>query len=449
MFRLNFKIAFRSLMRYKAISIINIAGLALGLSSCFLLLLYISYERGYDRQFSDSDRLYQVMINLYDTDGSILRTIDQTQNVVAGTLKSDFPEVEESARLTGSYARLLKAGDNSLKLQSRYADANIFALFDYTFLSGNPANALTDPNSIVLTETAAEQLFGTKNVLNKSVKFEDQASLKVTGVIKDLPANLSYNFQVLTPWKLFENLNEWPKTPAWGNHDFNTLVKVKSNADVASLNNKLKGLVKRNLPRAKEDLFLYPLSDLHLHGSFVNGQPGGGRIQQIKLLIGLSIGILLIACINFINLATANAQKRAKEIGVKKTIGASRFSLMFQFILESVILESVILTTVSVLVSVIVVEFSLPWFNSLLGIQLSIDYFNPLTWLLLFGVLIATGVLAGSYPAAYLSGMNAVKSLKNDLNFKQGFNLSFRQLLVIGQFVFAFVLIMATVTIYK
>lgn len=444
MFRLNFKIALRSLMRYKSVSLINIAGLGIGISSCLLLLLYVSYESNYDRHFKDSRNLYQAMINLYDVDGGVLRTIDQTQNVLAASLKSGFPDVEESGRLTDSYPRLLQAGENSIKLSNRYADPSILKLFDFTFLSGSPLSALDDPGSVVLTQSVAIQLFGSTQVLNKTVKFEDQVELKVSGVIKDLPANTTYNFQMLTPWKLFENLNEWPKAPAWGNHNYYTLVRLSANSDVAALNDNLKGLVKKNLRLAKEDVFLYPLNDLHLHGTFVNGQPNGGRIQQIHLFIGLSIGILLIACINFINLSTANAQRRAKEIGVKKTIGATRFSLMLQFGLESLIL-----TFISILVSVVIVEFSLPWFNSILGIQIVINYFNPLTWLLLLGVLVFTGLIAGSYPAIYLSGLSTIRSLKNTFNFKKGYSFSFRQFLVIGQFVFAFILITATITIYK
>jgi putative ABC transport system permease protein len=444
MFRLNFKIALRSLMRYKSVSLINIAGLGIGISSCLLLLLYVSYESNYDKHFKDSERLYQAMVNLYDVDGGVLRTIGQTQNVLAASLKSEFPDVEESARLTDSYPRLLQAGENSIKLSSRYADPSFLKLFDFKFLSGNSIKAFDDPNSVVLTESAANQLFGSAQVLNRSVRFEDQVALKVSGVIKDLPANTTYNFQILTPWKLFENLNEWPKAPAWGNHNYYTLVRLKTNSDVSLLNEKLKGLVQRNLKLAKEDIFLYPLNDLHLHGTFVNGQPNGGRIQQIHLFIGLSIGILLIACVNFINLSTANAQRRAKEIGVKKTIGATRFSLVLQFGLESFIL-----TFISILASVVIVEFSLPWFNSILGIQIVIDYFNPITLLLLLGVLVFTGLIAGSYPAIYLSGLSTISSLKKTLNFRKGFSLSFRQLLVVGQFVFAFILITATVTIYK
>jgi putative ABC transport system permease protein len=278
MFRLNFKIAFRSLIRFKSISLINVAGLGIGISSCFLLLLYVSYERGFDKQFQDSDRIFLAMINLYDADGSVLRTIDQTQNVLAAELKSSFPEVVETARLTDSYPRLIQVGQNTLKLNSRYTDPAIFDLFNYAFLTGNPKLALSDPNSIVLTESAAMQLFGSTQVLNKSVRFEAQAILKVTGVIKDLPANITYDFQALTPWKLFENLNVWPKTPAWGNHNYYTLLNLKDNSSVQAINDKLRGLIKRNLKLAKEDVFLYPLTDIHLHDTFINGKPAGGRI---------------------------------------------------------------------------------------------------------------------------------------------------------------------------
>ena len=444
MFRLNLKIALRSLFRNKVYAAINIGGLAIGLTSCLLLLLYAGYEWGYDRQFKNSPHIYQAMINLNDQKGEVIRTINQSQNVMLAALKEEFSEVLYGARITDVYKRLVTNGQESLKLDSRYVDPDFLKLFDYHFISGNPTKALNDPNSIVLTETAAKRIFGTTDVLNQKVRFENQVDLKVTAVIKDLPTNITYGFESLTTFTLYENLNQWPKKPNWGSHDYYTLIKVNENTDIEAFNIKLKGFVGKHFAAAKEDVFIYPLTKLHLYGTFLNGKSIGGNIKQLQLFVGLSIGILLIACINFMNLATASTQGRAKEIGVKKTMGASRSNLVFQFMLESFIL-----TLIGILLSIILLEFSLPMFNRLLGIEIVFDYLNPTNWILIFSVFVITGFISGSYPSFYLSGFNVIQSLKKSLNFKKGYALTFRQVLVIIQFGFSVVLIVATITIYK
>ncbi|TKC06503.1 FtsX-like permease family protein [Pedobacter polaris] len=444
MFKLNLKIALRNLFKNKVYAAINIGGLAVGLTSCLLLMLYATYEWGYDKQFKNSNHIYQAMINLQDKNGNVIRTIEQSQNVMLDALKQEFPDVSYGARSTSSYKRLVANDEQSLKLQSRYVDPDFLKVFDYEFISGNPAKALNDPNSIVLTATAAKKIFGKTDVLNEKIRFENQVDLKVTAVIKDLPSNTTFGFESLTTWTLYENLNEWPKQPSWGSHDYHTLVKLDEKADVASFNLKLKGFVRKHFANANEDVFLYPLTKLHLYGAFVNGQSTGGNINQMRLFVGLAIGILLIACINFMNLATASTQGRAKEIGVKKTMGATRTNLVSQFMLESFIL-----TLLSILLSIIILEFTLPLFNQLLGIEIVFDYLNPINWTLILVVLILTGFVAGSYPAFYLSGFNVIQSLKKSLNFKKGYALTFRQVLVVVQFSFSIILIAATITIYK
>jgi putative ABC transport system permease protein len=444
MFKLNLKIAWRNLWKNKTYAAINISGLAIGLTSCLLLMLYATYEWGYDKQFKNSLHIYQAMINLNDQKGEVIRTIDQSQNVMLAALKEEFPDVVYGARVTNLYQRLVANGEESLKLNSRYVDADFLRLFNYDFISGNPNKALNDPNSIVLTETAAKRIFGKTDVLNQKVRFENQVDLKVTAVIKDLPTNVTYGFESLTTWSLYESLNQWPKKPNWGSHDYYTLLKLNEHTNIVAFNAKLKGFVGRHFSKAKEDVFLYPLTKLHLYGTFLNGKSIGGNIAQVQLFVGLAIGILLIACINFMNLATASTQGRAKEIGVKKTMGASRADLIFQFMIESFIL-----TLISILFSIIILEFSLPMFNRLLGIEIIFDYLNPVNWMLIFSVLIITGFISGSYPSFYLSGFNVIQSLKKTLNFKKGYGLTFRQVLVVVQFSFSIVLIAATITIYK
>ena len=444
MFELNFKIAFRSIWRNKVTAIINIGGLAIGLSSCLLLLMFASYEWNYNKQFKNAKHIYQAMINLEDANGHILRTSSQTQNVLASTLKKDFPEIEYIGRTTKLSKRLLSVGSHSFKINSRYTDPEFLKVFNYQFISGHPEKALVDPNSIVLTESTANRLFGTTDVINRTLKFENQVDLKVTAVVKDVPANVTYTFEALTPWSLFENLNQWPAKPDWGNHGFFTLMTVDKRADIARLNVKIKDIVKRHDLLSSEELFIYPLTQLHLYGDFKNGISVGGRILQVQMYVCLALGVLLIACINFINFSTAHSQKRAKEVGIKKAIGATKRSLILQFLLESVIL-----TTLSMVIGIMIVELCLPWFNNLLQVKIEIDYLNPLSWMaLLVGTFLTSG-LAGFYPAFYLSGFNPVQTLKQQRNPSNGYALSLRQLFVILQFSLALILIASTITIYK
>jgi putative ABC transport system permease protein len=444
MFKLNFKIAFRNIWKNSLSSFLNVAGLSVGMASCLLLLMYASYEWKHDKQFNKANQTFQAMVNLYDANGEITRTIGLSANVLAATLKESFPEVVEVSRTTSLYDRLIAREQHSLKVKSRYADPAFLKIFNFEFIHGHPNQALTAPNSIVLTESTAMRLFGATDVLNKALTFENQANVKVTGVIKDPPANITYGFEALAPWALFENLNGWPAKPNWGNKDFFTLMTLRPDADIDNLNAKLQGFVAQHDAMTREDVFLYPLSKLHLYGDFINGKSVGGQIHQLRLFVGLSFGILLIACINFVNLATAHAKKRAKEVGVKKVIGASRRSLIYQFLLESFLL-----TTISMIFAIAFVELSLPWFNNLLDIKVAIDYFSPVNALAFLGFLALTSGLAGFYPAFYLSRFNAMQAFKQQHKSGALLGISLRQVMVVVQFSFAVMLIALTLAIYK
>eukprot|EP01133_Synstelium_polycarpum_P017640 gene17640-21036_t len=420
MFKLNFKIALRNILRNKVSSLINIGGLAI-------------------------EQIYQAMVSVQDLKGNKSMTIPNTQNALAQAMKEEFDEVKQIARTTDLSKRLLANGTRSFKMDSRYADPAFLSIFNLNFIVGNPQKALTDPNSILLTESAAKRLFGSTDVLNKTLRFEDQVNLKVTAVVKDLPGNVSYGFEALTPWGLFENLNQWVAKAQWGNHSFFTLVRMGEKTDIDQFNEKLKDIAERHSAKVKEDVFIYPLNKLHLYGDFVNGKNSGGKITELQMFMALALGILLIACINFMNLATARSEKRAKEVGIKKTIGASKGSLIFQFLLESFLL-----TLMSVLLAIVIIEYSLPWFNHLLDITIHIDYSSPLAWSILVGVLVLTAILAGCYPAFYLSGFNPVQTLKKkSSNSVNSYSLNLRQALVVCQFGFAVVLLVTTVVIYK
>lgn len=444
MFKLNLKIALRNLFRHKTAALINISGLAIGLAACLMLLLYVSYEWSYDRSFKNPENIYQVMVNF--NRGNEVSTGDQSPNALAATLKEEMPEVEHISRVMWASKRLLANGQNSFKVNGRYADPDLLKIFDYQFISGNPETALAEPNSIVLTESTAKRLFGNVNVQNKTLRFENQQDLKVTAVIKDLPPNVTYNFDCLNSFALYEKLNDWVAVPNWDNYFVYTLLTLKKGTDLDAFNAKLKPVIRSRDITIKviPEPFVYPLIKKHLYGEFVNGHRSGGRIEQVRIFGILALSILLIACINFMNLATARSQRRAKEVGIRKTIGASRSSLVAQFLLESLLL-----TIISVIAAIAVLELAIPAFNNLLDIKLEIAYDNPMNWLAVMSVILLTGLIAGSYPAFFLSAFNPVETLKKPVALKGRFSLNFRQILVVIQFSFAVVLIVATMVIYQ
>jgi putative ABC transport system permease protein len=444
MFKLNFKIALRNIWKNKTSSLINISGLAIGLAACLLLLLYVAYEWNFDRQTKDPDQTYKVLINNVDANKKITNTWQSSTNAIAPLFKTEYPEVEAATRIDGAGMKLIANGRNSLKRQACYADPDILSIFNYTFSAGDPKSAMEAPNSVIITESTAKDLFGTTDVLNKSVHFDDKVDLNITGVIKDLPKNTSVLFDFLMPWSLNEALNNWIKEPSWGNFNYNTIIRMAPGTDINKFNLSIKEFMHRHNPHADGQLMLFPLSKLHLYEKFVNGVNIGGNIEQLRLFMGLAIGILLIACINFMNMATAKSEKRAKEVGIKKTIGATRRSLISQFLMESLVL-----TLLSSVLAIVLIELCIPLFNNLFDTSLRINYSNISIWLSLFAVMLLTGLISGSYPAFYLSSFNPVQILRKR-NIRSGLlSINLRQVLVVGQFSFAIILIISTIVIYQ
>jgi ABC-type antimicrobial peptide transport system permease subunit len=444
MFKLHLKIALRNLWMHSTSSVINVIGLAIGLASCLMLMLYVSYEWNYDKQSKDSKNVYQVMMNFEEANGTIGGTGSDTGNEIAQTIKEEIPEVEVAARIGYGGQSLIANGNNSFKKEAKFADPGLLKIYNYEFVAGNPETALSTPNSVVITEETAGLLFPKGDALNKSIRYNDKADLKVTGVIKNLPHNSSNRFDFLMPWSFYETMFDWVKAPSWGNFNWQTLVRVNEKADISLINQKLKGMVKQHDPQSRAQAFLFRLSDRHLFGNFVNGKSVGGDVERIYLFVALALGILLIACVNFMNMATAKSERRAKEVAVKKTIGASRGSLIAQFLTESMLL-----TAIGVVIAVVLVEILLPSFNNLLQIKLSVTYSNAWSWVGILAIILVTGLLAGSYPALYLSSFNPVKTLKPKARRTYALPVNLRQVLVVGQFCFAVVLIIATLVIYR
>ncbi|WP_316807224.1 ABC transporter permease [Pedobacter agri] len=446
MFKLNLKIALRNLWKNKTSSFINVIGLAIGLAACLMLLLYVSYEWNFDKQAKNSANVFVAMTNVPGEGNKIAGTFNGTTTALAPLLKQYLPEVKYIARMDYGKKSLIANGQNSYKKDSKFAEPDILKMYDYEFISGDAKTALINPLSVILTESTAKTLFGTTDVLNKSVRYQDKENLIITAVIKDLPENSSNRFDFLMPWSFYEIVDGSAKDLNWNNYSFVTMVSLNPDANIDLVNRKIEALVKANAPQNSQSQphFLYQASKLHLFGKFENGKPAGGDIDQIYLFVGLAFGILLIACINFMNMATAKSEKRAKEVGIKKTIGANRSSLILQFLTESMVL-----TLVAVVLAIALLELSLPAFNQLLNINLGISYFNTASWVGILGIVLATGLIAGSYPAFYLSAFNPIQTLKRKITSKGFLNISLRQVLVIGQFCFAIILIISTLVIYR
>jgi ABC-type antimicrobial peptide transport system permease subunit len=444
MFRLNLKIALRNLWRNKGFTLINIGGLAIGLACCLMLLLYVNYEWSYDRQYKNLDNIYIAKLKL-KFNGEIATT-EAVPYKLAGAVTQEIPGVKNAARISMYHgAKLFSHNENKFKLISAYVDKSFTEILSYHFIYGNRATALNEPGSIVLTASTAEKLFGTKNAVGQSLKWDNVKVLKVSGVIADLPKNQTLQFEVLQPWTFFEQINPDMVNAGWGSIDCRTIFELKDKVSVNDINAKLKNFIVAKDPGVKSYLyepFLFPVAKTHLYNEFKNGEVAGGRIDQVQLFAFLAVCVLFIACVNYMNLSTARSEKRAREVGVRKALGSARGSLMGQFILESVVLS-----IFAMMIAFALLEVSLPYFNRLLDITILIDYRSFLFWGVLTGLALITGLLAGSYPAFYLSSFIPVKVLKG---FKgSADSLSIRRVLVILQFSLSICMIISAIVVYR
>lgn len=437
-----FKIAFRNLWKNKTFSFINIAGLMVGMASAILIFLWIQNEMSHDRFHENLDRIYS--LNNRDTFNGELWAWNNTPKILAPTLKDEFPDIEESVRVTNA-SFLFTVGNNHLSVQGNFVDPSFLKVFSFPLIEGNDSIALNAVNHLVVTEKFAKRLFGNEDAMGKVVRIDSTDNFTITGVLKDLPNNTQFNFDYLLPWSYLKKLgwnDEW-----WGNNSVKSYVMLKPGVKQSVFDEKIKN-VTINHTKDSEDpsttqVFTQPLKDLWLYSKSENGQFVGGRIEKVKLFIVIAIFILLIACINFMNLSTARSEKRAKEVGIRKVVGAQKTSLIAQFIGESILL-----TLLAFILAIGVVELSLPAFNDLVGKNLFIDYSNLTHWVFALGFVLFTGLIAGSYPAFYLSSFRPVKVLKG--TFKASHALvTPRKVLVVLQFTFAIALIISTIIVER
>jgi ABC-type antimicrobial peptide transport system permease subunit len=432
------KVAFRNLWKNKGFSLINITGLAIGMASAILILLWIQSEVTYEQFHQKKDRIYEAW-NRAAFSGE-MHCWNTTPKVLAGALKRDLPEVEHACRVNWGQNYLFSLGDKRLMMQGNAVDSNFLQVFTFPLLQGDPNTALKEPYSIVLTEGLAKSLFGDENPMGKTVRVENKDNFKVTGVAKRLPVNSRFRFNYLIPWSYLRKIGQDDQN--WGNNSTRTYVLLKEHATLASADAKMKGIKTRYDSSEKHwEMFLYPISRWRLYSSFKGAEESGGKIEFVRLFGIIAAFILLIACINFMNLSTARSEKRAKEVGIRKVVGAQRGALVSQFIGESILLAFF-----AGVVALAIVQLSLPGFNTLTDKKLTMQYGNPWFWLTGLAFVVFTGLLAGSYPAFFLSGFQPVKVLKGTFRAVNAL-ITPRKVLVVLQFSFAIILIICTIIV--
>jgi putative ABC transport system permease protein len=452
MFKNYFKTTFRSLWKNKGYSFLNIFGLAIGIACAGLIFLWAENELNWDNNNIKKSQLYQLEVNM-TSDGNNF-TMGSTPRPMAKAIQSEISGIVNTARVSDQSQRLLFNAENkSLYSTGLYADPSLFSMFSFDFVEGNAKNPLPQLYSLVLTQSAAKKFFGNeKNVIGKTIRVDDKRDYVVSGVVKDMPENSTLQFEWIAPYEItIAELKElaikygikYTDDVAWNSYGPLTFVELNKNTNLSTVNAQLKDFIHRKASNQTRKIFLYPLSQLHLYNEFANGKPtGGGAITQVRLLSVIAWIILLIACINFMNLATANSQKRAREIGVRKVLGAGKRKLVFQFISEALFMSAI-----AAVFAVIIISLSLPAFNSLMQKQLSLHLENPVHIIGLLTITIICGLIAGSYPSIYLSSFNPVFVLKG-LKLKKGSAALIRKGLVVFQFSISVVFIISTVIVY-
>ena len=438
MIRNYLKIALRNLKRNKGFSFINILGLAIGMASAMLILLWIQHEWSYDRFHEKKDRIYEAW-NRSPFSGK-LQCWNTTPKVLASALQRDNPEVETTARVNWETDRLFKVGEKTILGGGNIVDSTFLQIFSFPLVKGDPKTALMEPSSIVLTESLAKSLYGDKDPMGEIITVDNRIPLKITGILKDLPSNSRFQFKYLMPWERLRQENG--DDNYWGNNSVITYVLLKENASLTSIAPRVKEMRRKYDEDDKQgEFFLYPLEKWRLYSRFENGVEAGGFIEFIRLFAIIAVFILLIACINFMNLSTARSEKRAREVGIRKVIGAQKSSLIGQFLGESILIA-----VLSGLVALIIVQLSMPAFGELTGKEIHVDYSDSRLWISLIGFILFTGLLAGSYPAFFMSSFKPVTVLKGSFK-KVNALVTPRKVLVVLQFTFAIILMIATLVV--
>ncbi|RZK43650.1 MAG: FtsX-like permease family protein, partial [Hymenobacter sp.] len=441
MFKNFLRTTFRNLWKNRTYSVLNIIGLAIGIACAGLIFLWVEDEVRWDDYNTKKADLYFIRENQkYD---NYTATFTSTPGLMGPAMQAEIPGVANTCRIYDMDAVLFSNGNKSVYAAGYYADASIFSMFTLPFVQGNARTAFTQLYSLVITESAARKFFGhDKKVLGKSIRLDNKQDYFVSGVVQDVPENSTLKFEFVAPFKIVFDQSPW--LHQWGNNALSTYVELKPGVDAGSINKRLYNFIARHEKDALANAFLWNMSQWHLYDQFENGKAtGGGQITYVHLFSVIAWIILFIACINFMNLATARSEKRAREVGVRKVLGAEKITLISQFIGEALLMASF-----SAVIALLVMVLALPYFNTLVQKNLSVGFGNPLHIVILFLITVICGLVAGSYPALYLSSFNPVTVLKGIRLKTSGANFT-RKGLVISQFSVSIILIVCTIIIVQ
>lgn len=444
------KTTFRILFRQKSYSFINIGGLAIGMSVCILILTYVFNELSFDRFHEKSDQIYRLGVDA-NFGGNAMK-IAVSSGPMGPALVKDYPEIIAATRLNESGQKFLMEIEGKKFFQSNilFADSSFFHVFSFDLIRGNKQEALSAFKSVVLTERIARKFFGNENALGKVIRVNDQTNYTVSGIMKDVPANSHINFELIFSMDIKDPESSFHNANNWGNISLYTYLLLEKNTDVQALQSKFPEFQDRYMSEMKEmditmDLFLQPLNRIHLFSTLDYEIDNSGDITYVYLFSAVALFILFIACINYMNLASARSFRRAKEVGMRKIHGAVRGQLIMQFLGESLLFS-----LIALLLSVVIVQLALPGFNNLIYSNDNIDIYGKLVYILVFfvGICFLVGILAGSYPAFYMSSFSPISALKGD-KIKGKKKSLLRNSLVVLQFAIAVVLMICTGVIYN
>ncbi|MDO3628069.1 ABC transporter permease [Mucilaginibacter sp. BT774] len=435
-----FKIAWRNLIKNKAHSFINITGLAIGMTVAMLIGLWIWDELSYDKYHSNYESVGQLMTT--QTANGQTETFPSTVVPLSNELRTKYSSDLKRVALTWESTHILAVGDKKISQNGMSAEPDLPAILSLVMIKGT-YQTFKDPTSMLLSASIAKSLFGNADPINQVVRIDNNTTMKVAGVYQDLPHNTSFNgILFLMPWS--NNANWWnTQTTAWSNHGCHIYVQLNNNISFDKISNKIRNITKPYFKINDETMQVFPMSKWHLYGEFQNGKSVGGRIQMVWLFGIIGIFVLLLACINFMNLSTARSEKRAKEVGIRKAIGSARGQLIRQFMSESILVAFL-----SFLLTILLVSPAIPYFNHVADKEVAMPWASPIFWLFALAFTFFTGLVAGSYPALYLSSFQPIKVLKGTFRVGRLAALP-RKILVVVQFTVSIVLIIGTIIVFR
>lgn len=440
MLKHNLVIIYRNFLRSKGYFLINLIGLAAGLVCTLLIFLWVRDELTMDKFHEKESRLFQVMEHQQYADN--IMTTASTPGILAETLKEEVPEVEYAATAMWIEPYTLSIGEHNVKANGYHVGSDYFNIFSFPLIEGDANTVLSDKYAMAISKDLAHRLFNTtENVVGKTVEFQHEKVFTVSGIFEPIPSTSSFKFDFVMNYEERKAEQEWLRS--WGSNGPSTYVVLHEGSDATAVNEKIKDFVKARNEQSNVTLFLKPFSERYLYGRYENGKPAGGRIEYVRLFAIIAVFILLIACINFMNLSTARASRKAKEVGIKKSVGAQRYSLAVQFLSESLITA-----LLSLFLALAVVWLFLPQFNLITDKQITMSFNNLTIILVVISITIITGLVAGSYPAIFLSGFKPAAVLKGELKGSWG-ELWARKGLVVFQFFLSIILIVSVLVIYK